>query len=269
MQKQTERSRSHLAVGAVTVSLAMAEKNRNTVAVDYYSRPSQFPFSSFTSLQDQMGEESLSHKIALILTALSKVLSNEKCAALRSLAVLPLLLSPERDEELVRLTERRVAAFAHDHVPDLLRTRPEPEAEARLALLEQRAANMSYDAAQKQVAAMNKVVSLVWDLISEARESWENEVGARAGVAQTSSVADTHALVAAVGMGRGLKQSSSGGPQNNNGVPGAGGMGNSVAGGRGGMGPGQQQQQMGQMSKAPSAIKTNIKSATQVHPYAR
>ncbi|XP_071449747.1 mediator of RNA polymerase II transcription subunit 8 isoform X2 [Hetaerina americana] len=203
------------------------------------------------------------------LTALSKVLSNEKCAALRSLAVLPLLLSPERDEELVRLTERRVAAFAHDHVPDLLRTRPEPEAEARLALLEQRAANMSYDAAQKQVAAMNKVVSLVWDLISEARESWENEVGARAGVAQTSSVADTHALVAAVGMGRGLKQSSSGGPQNNNGVPGAGGMGNSVAGGRGGMGPGQQQQQMGQMSKAPSAIKTNIKSATQVHPYAR
>ncbi|XP_046398752.1 mediator of RNA polymerase II transcription subunit 8 [Ischnura elegans] len=206
------------------------------------------------------------------LTALSKVLSNEKCVALRSLAVLPLLLSPERDEELVRMTERRVAAFAHDHVPDLLRTRPEPEAEARLALLEQRAANMSYDAAQKQVAAMNKVVSLVWEAISEARESWENEVAVRAGVAQTSSVADTHALVAAVGMGRGLKPSNSGGgPQSNNsGVPGGGGMGNAVPGGRGGMGPGQQQQQqMGQMAKAPSAIKTNIKSAAQVHPYQR
>ncbi|KAG8233096.1 hypothetical protein J437_LFUL013287 [Ladona fulva] len=201
------------------------------------------------------------------LTALSKVLSNEKCVALRSLAVLPLLLSPERDEELVRLTERRVAAFSHDHVPDLLRTRPEPEAEARLALIEQRAATMSYEAAQKQVAAMNKVVSLVWDLISEARDSWDNEMGARAGVAQTSSVADTHALVAAVGMGRGLKPTSNAVPQgNNSGVPGSSGMGG-VPGGRGGMGP-TQQQQLGQMAKAPSAIKTNIKAASQVHPYA-
>lgn len=47
----------------------------------------------------------------------------------------------------------------------------------------------------------------MWDIANKAREEWESEAGARATQAQTSSAADTHALVAAVGMGKGLKVS--------------------------------------------------------------
>lgn len=52
-----------------------------------------------------------------------------------------------------------------------------------------------------------KVVSHVWDMANKAREEWESEAGARATQAQTNSAADTHTLVAAVGMGKGLKVS--------------------------------------------------------------
>lgn len=49
------------------------------------------------------------------------------------------------------------------------------------------------------------MISHVWDIANKAREEWESEAGARATQTQTSSAADTHALLAAVGMGKGLK----------------------------------------------------------------
>lgn len=77
---------------------------------------------------------------------------------------------------------------------------------------------------------------------------------------QTSSMADTHSLVAAVGVGKGLKAMPGGPP---------GIMVAPVGPGRP-PGPSQQSQQMGQMGgKAPSAIKTNIKSGGSMHPYSR
>jgi len=60
---------------------------------------------------------------------------------------------------------------------------------------------------QKQLAQYTKVISHVWDIANKAREDWEGEVSTRATQAQTSSAADTHALLAAVGMGKGLKVS--------------------------------------------------------------
>lgn len=88
------------------------------------------------------------------------------------------------------------------------------------------------------------------------------------GKQQTSSLADTQNLVSAVGMGKGLKGPLTGGP-----------------GGPGGPSPGgmmvppaiRPQAPMSSVSpsgvnpmgKAPSAIKTNIKSANQIHPYGR
>ena len=39
-----------------------------------------------------------------------------------------------RDEELVKITEHRVATFSHDLIPDYLRTRPDPELENRWAV---------------------------------------------------------------------------------------------------------------------------------------
>jgi mediator of RNA polymerase II transcription subunit 8 len=119
---------------------------------------------------------------------------------------------------------------------------------------------------QKQIAAYQKVVSHVWELVSKAREEWEVESSARGSTQQNSSVADTHLLVAAVGMGTGLKMGA-----NPNGQPNQTSGGMMVAPqGRPGGTPGQIPANAQAMAtKAPSAIKTNIKSATQIHPYGR
>ncbi|KAK9889803.1 hypothetical protein WA026_007175 [Henosepilachna vigintioctopunctata] len=201
------------------------------------------------------------------LTALSKVLSHDKCPVLRNLTVLPLLLSPERDEQLAQSTEGRVTTFAHDLVPDYLRTKLEPMAETKMLQIEHKAGNLTYENAQKQVAAYQKVVVHVWDIVNKAREEWEVESSSRGNTQQNSSVADTHLLVAAVGMGKGLKMGTS-----PNGNPTSGGM--MVApqnrpGGSGGSVPIPPNTQSVPMNKAPSTIKTNIKSANQIHPYGR
>lgn len=111
------------------------------------------------------------------------------------------------------------------------------------------------------------------------------ESSARGNAQQNSSVADTHMLVAAVGMGKGLKvrglmyfrtcfywiflqmMTNPNGQSGQNagcvmvappgragGPPGQGNMASST---------------QSTMNKAPSAIKTNIKSAAQIHPYGR
>ncbi|XP_046428504.1 mediator of RNA polymerase II transcription subunit 8 isoform X1 [Neodiprion virginianus] len=204
------------------------------------------------------------------LTSLSKILGHDKAPNMRNFTILPLLLSPEKDEDLLRMTEGRISTFAHDLVPDYLRTKPEPMAEQKMNHLELKASNLTFEASQdsnKQVAQYNKVVSHVWDIAYKAREEWEGEAGARAAQVQTSSSADTHTLVAAIGMGKGLKSDS--GPMAQSRVsPGPPGI---MAGRSGGQAQaaGQGQIGVGQMGKAPSAIKTNIKAASQIHPYGR
>lgn len=79
------------------------------------------------------------------LTSLSKILAHDKAPNLRNLTVLPLRLCPEKDEELLRLTEGRIPTFAHDLVPDYLRTKLEPQAEQKMMQLEAKAANANID----------------------------------------------------------------------------------------------------------------------------
>lgn len=200
------------------------------------------------------------------LVSLSKMLGHDKYPLLRTLAIIPLELSPERDEQLLRLTEGRVAVFSHDLAPDYLRTKPVPEVEQKIIQLEHKASNLSFETVQKQMTAYSKVVGHVWEIVSKAREEWETEGSGRSGSAITSSLADTNTLVAAVAMGKGLKVCDGMGqgqlPPNMMGP-----SGRPVGGGQ--MPSNQLQQQMGPMGKVPSGIKTNIKSANQMHPYSR
>ncbi|XP_017460770.1 PREDICTED: mediator of RNA polymerase II transcription subunit 8 [Rhagoletis zephyria] len=198
------------------------------------------------------------------LTGLSKILAKEVCPPLRNRTVLPLMLSPERDESLVNLTQGRVPVFSHDIVPDYLRTKPDPITEQKMIQSEQKASNLTMETAMKQVTQYNKVVSHVLDMVSKAREEWEIESSTRAGIQQTSSMADTHALVAAVGMGKGLKVNvpmnvASGGPGSMM-VPPLRASAPMTSVSPGGV---------GQINKAPAGIKTNIKPAMQVHQFSR
>jgi len=191
------------------------------------------------------------------LNSLLRLLKNDRTFPLRSLATLPLLLSPDRDEDLVKLTENRVSTFTHDLVPNYLRTKLDPDVEKKHNDIEERASQYTADNVQKQVNQMNKAANHVIDQVNSAREEWENEAVSRASANQTFSPSDTNALVAAVGSGKGLKQQPvQPGPSS-----------------QGQIRPSTQssvnQPGMMSMGKAPSAIKTNIKSAAQMHPYSR
>ncbi|XP_063534541.1 mediator of RNA polymerase II transcription subunit 8 [Cydia strobilella] len=199
------------------------------------------------------------------LTGLSKILQAEMAPSLRALVVLPLQLGCERDEALSRLSEGRVPACTHDLVPDLLRTKPEPQAEQRLQQFNHKASTLSYDTAQKQVAQFTKVVNHVWEIISKGREDWEGESMRSQGMQPTHSIGDTHALVTAVGTGKGLRPGMA--PLGGVGV--GVGVGVGALGPRGPPGPPPPGPQAPAMPKAPSAIKTNIKAANQIHPYQR
>lgn len=161
------------------------------------------------------------------------------------------MLSPEKDDALWQLTEGRIPVFSHDLVPDYLRTKPDPAAEQRMLQYEQKANNLAAETALKNVAQYNKVVTHVFELINKAREEWESESQQRSGIQQTSSINETNALVAAISMGKGIKPPIMPGMQQM--MPPRP------------SGPSQINPQA--MGRAPSAIKTNIKAANQIHPY--
>lgn len=208
-------------------------------------------------------------------TAVSKMLSNDKVPPLRNFTVLPLVLSQDRDEELFQQTERRIPVFSHDFVPDYLRTKSEPDIDLKINTFVNKANTVAYETATKQTAAFNKALTHVLEIINKSREEWESEAGSRSGIGQTSLQQDTHLLVSVVSMGKGLKPMvpqgvpsgpsmlvppgvRPGGPGPNTGPPQPGSQ-------SGPMNPNQTQISM--MGKAPSGIKTNIKPASQVHPY--
>lgn len=188
------------------------------------------------------------------LNSLGRVLKNEKVPALRNHLLLPLVLSPERDQELEKLTEGRVVMFNHEVVPDYLRTKPEPEVEEKTQQLTNKANQITQELAQKHLNNLNKITSNVLDIINSAKEEWENDASQKNSQPQTSSLADTNTLVSTILCGKGIKQNInlSESPSQSNLQP-------------------QQQPKLpaNQMNKAPSTIKAQIKGASTAHPYQR
>jgi len=174
---------------------------------------------------------------------------HEKTPSLKKYITLPLLLSPDRDEELLKMTEHRVQTFSHDLIPDYLRTRPDPEIENRHLSYESKAAAVAPDQQQKQLTVMDKITRDTLKLITRDREEMDAKSAGRAEQEKSHSVEDTGALLAAINHGKGLKAAQ---PLPTRQSPAPTNM--------------QQQQQQ---SKATPAIKTNIKAANQVHPYQR
>lgn len=188
---------------------------------------------------------------------MSKQLALEYTPPIARFTVLPLHLSPDVDEHLVKITEGRLPIFSAEVVPDYLRTKPDPGMESRMNLHEAKANALTNETANKQVQQYTKIVSHVYDLISKARDEWEIESMNRNVQMPTFVQADTHTLVKAVGMGTNLKVM--GGPPVGNmlippgpRIPGPVQM-SSVS------------PNLPQMGKLPS-IKANIKAAA-LHPY--
>lgn len=214
------------------------------------------------------------------LNTINKLLKNEKTPSFRSQVIIPLLLSPDRDDDLAKLTEQRVPVFSHEIVPDYLRTKPDPEVEEQEKQLSAEAGRMGPEVAQKQIQTLNKLCSSLLEKLNNPRDEREAETAALRQNKPSFNPADTNALVGAVAFGKGLSKCRPPGPV----APGLPGQGPMMSGGPTlqqvtiGGGSGQQApmggpvppQQQGQPGKMPSSIKTNIKSASgSMHPYNR
>jgi len=181
------------------------------------------------------------------MNSLLKQMKHEKTPPLKKYITLPLLLNPDRDEELLKLTEHRVTTFSHDLIPNYLRTRPDPEIESRYSSLETRANGTNQDQQQKMVNMMERITRETLKLIKREREEMESKSNQRSEVETSYSNDDTNTLLAAINNGKGFKTVAP------------------VVAARQSPVPTPQQMQI----KAPSTIKTNIKAANTVHPYQR
>merc|ERR1712192_119008 len=132
-------------------------------------------------------------------------MKHEKTPSLKKYITLPLLLSPDRDEELLKITEHRVQTFSHDLIPDYLRTRPDPEIESRHQGYEQRAAGVVGDTQSKQLSVMDKITRDTLKLITREREEMDAKSAGRNEQEKGQSMEDTSALLAAINHGKGLK----------------------------------------------------------------
>ncbi|XP_028259872.1 mediator of RNA polymerase II transcription subunit 8 isoform X2 [Parambassis ranga] len=210
------------------------------------------------------------------LNTINKLLRNEKTPSFRTQVIIPLLLSPDRDEDLAKLTEQRVPVFSHEIVPDYLRTKPDPEVEEQEKQLSAEAGRIGPEVAQKQIQTLNKLCSNLLEKLNNPRDDRDADTAGRQNK-PSFNPADTNALVGAVAFGKGLSKCRPPGPV----APGHPGQGPMMSGGptlqqvtiggtsgqQAGMGGPVAPQQQGKM---PSSIKTNIKSASSsMHPYNR
>lgn len=184
------------------------------------------------------------------MNSLLKQMKQEKTPQLKKYITLPLLLSPDRDEELLKLTEHRVSTFSHDLIPNYLRTRPDPELELRHSSLEMRANSASQDQQSKQITVMDKITREMLKVIAREREEMDVKSNSRPEVETTHTLDETQNLLAAINTGKGLKTGVPQPPSRLSPAPGP-------------------TQSILQNVKAQSTIKTNIKAANTIHPYQR
>ncbi|QQP55074.1 Mediator of RNA polymerase II transcription subunit 8 [Caligus rogercresseyi] len=185
------------------------------------------------------------------LNSFLKFVKQERTPVLKKYATLPLILSPDKDEDLLKLTESRVPSFSHDLVPDLLRTKPIQKWSPSTLDSSPGPIPSPWTRPAKQLAVIEKITNGTLKFIAREREEMESKAHSRSEIEKTVSTEDTLALVASIGVGRGLKPQIQPTPMHHH------------------MTPANRAPVHLPQSKAPSSIKTNIKAASQVHPYQR
>ena len=69
----------------------------------------------------------------------STLFFDSKNFLLRNTSCYPLLLNPDKDDAILKMTEGRVPCVNHEVVPDYFRTKPDPAVEAREKKMEEEA----------------------------------------------------------------------------------------------------------------------------------
>lgn len=137
------------------------------------------------------------------INTLLRYTRDHKLNFIENRVVLPILVSPDPDDELVKLTEGRVQMVNHEMVPDYLRTKPDPEIEEFEKSLQNKATTIQPDAAQRQATAMHKLLESTEKAI-KANMARADEIS-RQLLKPATNINDTNELLQAVSSGKNLK----------------------------------------------------------------
>jgi len=138
------------------------------------------------------------------INTLMRFARENKSQFIENRVVLPLLLSPDRDEELVKLTEGRVQVVNHEMVPDYLRTKPDPEIEESEKALQIKSNSISSEVAVKQINANAKLIDNTINAIKANSLRADNEMSRQA-IKPSYNNSDTNELIMTVSNGKGLR----------------------------------------------------------------
>lgn len=131
---------------------------------------------------------------------------DNKTQHIENRVILPLLLSPDRDEELTKLTEGRVQLVDHEMVPGYLRTKPDPEIEELEKALIGKANTITPDAAIKLINATDKLLENTIKTIKSNMIKADNEMNKQP--KPSYNHVETNELLSAICNGKGLRPAS-------------------------------------------------------------
>jgi len=111
--------------------------------------------------------------IAGQIATLTKYLQNEKTPELRNTSCYPLLLNPDKDDAILKMTEGRVPCVNHEVVPDYFRTKPDPAVEAREKKMEEEAnkAQSQMKIQEEQAMKLNTICDKLIDKVLTSRQN--------------------------------------------------------------------------------------------------
>lgn len=164
---------------------------------------------SWTTVLDQMNV--LSSQVANLRTSVRVVLP-----LLRTHSIVPMCLSPDNDPVVEQLTERRLSLFDHDFMPQLLRTKNQPEIEEReRQLTANPSSSTAGNAYGRPMSTPNEIHARVQELNAVLVSTLEMLQSTKAATDKTekqfdlqrfSNAAETKQLLDAMNSGTGLKQ---------------------------------------------------------------
>ncbi|CAH8493094.1 unnamed protein product [Schistosoma mattheei] len=92
------------------------------------------------------------------LSEIRKILESDRFSNEHTLVLTPMLLNPEQDSNLAKITEERLSLFNHDTVPQYLRTKLDPKVESECSSQTTRAAGIPSEQVNKLINLSNRAI---------------------------------------------------------------------------------------------------------------
>ncbi|KAA3679815.1 mediator of RNA polymerase II transcription subunit 8 [Paragonimus westermani] len=137
------------------------------------------------------------------LSEIRKVLESDRFVNEHSLVLTPIMLHPEVDPVLAKVTEERLVLFNHDTVPQYLRTKLDPKLEVQCLAQSGRASSLPTEQLTKLINQTNRAVDSSLRELNLLKQELEADFSDRQSKTQ-NSMEDLNAMLSVITVGKGL-----------------------------------------------------------------